>query len=71
VFAKTLVEEENRDRQTIWARIVQSNPNLSAKDLPEVRRTYARMRFDEGSVGQWFQDEKGQWRQKTSAKVQK
>jgi|GEM_PF-1009946 len=68
VFARALIEEENRDRQNIWARIVQSNPNLSAKDMQEVRRTYARMQFDAGAVGHWFQDEKGKWAQKAPVK---
>jgi len=63
-LARLLVEEENRDRQVIWQRIVQSNENLSAKDLPEVRRTFAKSQRDAALPGHWFQEDGGRWRQK-------
>lgn len=63
-LAKTLVEEENQDRSFIWQRIIASNENLSAKDLPDVKRTYAKMQREAASAGQWVQSEAGAWQRK-------
>ena len=65
-FMKTLIAEENRDRLVVWNRIIQSNHNLSSKDIDEVRKTYAKMQFEAGLVGHWFQDDKNKWNQKAS-----
>jgi hypothetical protein len=64
-LAEALVDEENADRLTIWKRIIETNPNLSAKDLPAVQRTYAKMQRDLSLPGQWFQDESGAWQRKS------
>jgi len=64
LLANRLVDEENRDRATIWKRIIASNENLATKDLPEVRRTYAKMQRDQATPGQWLQDKSGRWEQK-------
>lgn len=66
-LAQTLVAEENRDREEIWKRIIESNENLSAKDLPEVRKTYAKLQRDTTRPGQWLQDESGNWQKKPGA----
>ena len=63
-LARTLVGEENRDRAEVWRRIIDANANLSTKDLPEVRKTYAKMQRDAAGAGQWYQDEAGRWQQK-------
>ncbi len=63
-LARALVEEENRDRAVIWKRIIDGNENLSAKDLPDVRRTYAKMQRDAASGGQWVQNDNGAWERK-------
>jgi uncharacterized protein YdbL (DUF1318 family) len=63
-LAQTLVADENRDRARIWQRIIDANENLSAKDLPEVRKTYAKLQRDTSRPGQWYQDETGQWTKK-------
>ncbi len=65
-LARVLIDEENRDREVIWKRIIQSNENLSEKDMPEVKKTYAKMLHEKAAVGHWIQAEKGQWEQKTS-----
>ena len=62
-LARELVAEENRDRAVVWQRLIESNENLSAKDLPEVRRTYAKLQREQARPGQWVQDEDGHWRQ--------
>jgi uncharacterized protein YdbL (DUF1318 family) len=66
-LAQQLVPEENRDREDIWKRIIESNENLSAKDLPEVRRTYAKLQRETARPGQWVQDEGGNWMRKEGA----
>ncbi len=66
-LAQILVAEENHDREDIWKRIIDSNENLSAKDLPEVRRTYAKLQRDTARAGQWVQDEGGNWTKKPGA----
>lgn len=66
-LAKVLTEEENRDRDVIWQRIIQSNENLSDKDLPEVKKTYAKMMKEKAAVGHWYQNDKGQWEQKAAS----
>lgn len=66
-LAQVLVAEENKDREDIWKRIIDANENLSAKDLPEVRRTYAKLQRDTAKSGQWVQDEGGNWVKKPGA----
>jgi hypothetical protein len=64
-LAQQLVVEENGDREVIWGRIIAGNENLSAKDLPEVRRTYARLMRDQAANGHWYQDDSGRWQRKS------
>lgn len=66
-LAETLVDEENADRATIWRRIIENNPNLSQKDLPQVQRTYAKMQQDQTLPGQWYQGEAGGWQKKVGS----
>ena len=63
-LAKQIIDEENRDRASIWQRIIESNPNLAAKDLPQVRKTYANIRRQALTPGQRYQDEAGIWLKK-------
>ena len=60
-LAQTLIEEENRDRLEIWQRIISGNSNLSTKDLPDVRRTYAKIQKENASPGHYVQDASGAW----------
>ena len=66
-LAKQIIAEENRDRASIWQRIIESNPNLAAKDLPQVRKTFATMRRQALMSGQWYQDDGGTWVRKVQA----
>ena len=63
-LAEVLVAEENHDRNIVWLRIIQMNENLSQKDLPKVRETFAKQIFEQSSGGDWFQDAKGTWAKK-------
>ena len=60
-LASQILKEENRDRQSIWKRIVMSNESLAEKDLPEVRKTFAKLQRDNAVKGNWLQDEAGKW----------
>lgn len=63
-LAKVVMKEENRDRETIWKRIVFSNESLSDKDLPAVKIAFVRMQRETAGPGHWLQDEQGKWFQK-------
>jgi uncharacterized protein YdbL (DUF1318 family) len=60
-LARELIKEENSDRSVIWDKIIKSNKNLSLKDLPEVRKTYAKMIRDRAPAGQLFLDDGKSW----------
>ncbi|MCG5500222.1 YdbL family protein [Ectothiorhodospira lacustris] len=57
-----LVTEENADRNALYREIARAN------DRPEwesdIRSTFARVWVQEAPRGYWYQDERGQWRQK-------
>lgn len=57
-----LVTEENADRNALYREIARAN------DRPEwesdIRATFARVWVQEAPRGYWYQDERGQWRQK-------
>lgn len=63
-LAIVLVEEENRDREIIWQRMIDQSENLNAKDLAEVRKTYAKLQREASPAGSWIQDESKKWQQK-------
>ena len=65
-LAAQIAAEENRDRQAIWQRIIDSNEHLTARDLPNVKMTYAKMLRDNAAGGVWYQDDSGSWVQKPS-----
>ena len=68
-LARTLIDEENHDRDVIWQRIIAANPNLAAKDLPAVRRTYAKLQREQSRPGQWVESETGSWQQTANGKA--
>lgn len=64
-FAEKLVLEENESRQVIWQRIIQLSENLSIKDIPKIRRAYAKMMHEKAMKGELIQTEEGKWVEKT------
>ena len=54
-----LNKQENLDRAVIWRQMIEQNKNLSAKDLPDIGKSYARIMREKTLVGHWFQDESG------------
>jgi len=64
---ETLFQGENRDREVIWRHIIEENRNLSIDDLPNIRRTYAKVMQEKSLPGHWYQDESGAWVRKNKS----
>ncbi|MFB3816467.1 MAG: YdbL family protein [Candidatus Methylomirabilales bacterium] len=58
-----LVEQENADRQALYAEIVRAN-NLDPRNLGEVQRLFANSWRDKSAPGWWIQLDTGQWARK-------
>ena len=67
-LAKILIEEENRDREIVFKRLISANENLTSKDMDEVRRTYAKKQANEALPGHWLQNQDSTWTRKTTGK---
>jgi uncharacterized protein YdbL (DUF1318 family) len=59
---RQLVADENRDRNALYREIARANghPEWEA----DIRETFARVWAQEAGSGYWYQDARGQWRQK-------
>ncbi len=58
-----LVEQENADRQALYAEIIRAN-NLDASKLDEVQKLFANSWRGKSSPGWWIQSDNGQWARK-------
>ncbi len=58
-----LVEQENADRQALYAEIIKAN-NLDMGRLGEVQKLFANSWRDKSSPGWWIQQDNGQWAKK-------
>jgi uncharacterized protein YdbL (DUF1318 family) len=58
-----LVEQENADRQALYAEIVRAN-NLDPRNLGEVQRLFANSWREKSASGWWIQLDTGQWARK-------
>ena len=61
--ANRLVEQENADRQALYAEIIRAN-SLDMSKLAEVQRLFANSWRDKSSPGWWIQLDNGQWARK-------
>jgi uncharacterized protein YdbL (DUF1318 family) len=59
---KTLVSDENRDRQALYKEIAVANGQPGWE--PEIRKTFARRWIDNAPAGWWYQDNSGNWQRK-------
>ncbi len=53
-LAEVLVDEENRDRSTLWSATNAQNLELSDKGLPAVRQSFGRKIYETAPKGHWF-----------------
>ncbi len=58
---KQVVEEVNRSREVLMLRVVRTNENFTSKDLPAIRRVFARINRQNSPPGTKVQDEDGKW----------
>jgi uncharacterized protein len=58
-----LVDQENADRQALYAEIIRAN-NLDTSKLAEVQRLFANSWRDKSSPAWWIQSDNGQWSKK-------
>jgi uncharacterized protein len=58
-----LVEQENADRQSLYAEIIRAN-NLDMGRLAEIQKLFANSWRDKSSSGWWIQTDTGQWAKK-------
>jgi len=56
-----VVAQVNKARDTVMQRVVDTNPDLTEKDLPRVRSIFARMNRDNALSGEKIQQEDGKW----------
>lgn len=60
-FVKSLVGEENADREVLMQRVLATNEKLTQQDMPKVRQTFAALNRDRARPGDLVQLEGGQW----------
>ena len=60
-FAEAIIAEENKDRLIVLKRILATNENFTAQDLPKVQKISASLNRDNAKPGEKIQQQKGQW----------
>lgn len=58
---RQVVAEVNRSREILMLRVVQTNENFTAKDLPAIRRVFARINRQNSAPGTKVQEDDGRW----------
>lgn len=59
---KKMIDAENKDRHNLYKAIARANGHPEWEQ--DVRKTYAKIWVDEAAKGWWYQDAKGNWKQK-------
>lgn len=57
-----VVKEVNQAREVLMLRVVQTNENFTIKDLPAIRKVFARINRQSSAPGTRVQDADGRWR---------
>ena len=57
-----VVKEVNQSREVLMMRVVQTNENFTIKDLPAIRKVFARINRQNSATGSKVQDADGRWR---------
>lgn len=58
---KQVVDEVNRSREILMLRVVRTNENFTAKDLPAIRKVFARINRQNSAPGTRVQGDDGRW----------
>jgi len=58
---KQVLAEVNQSRQRLMQRVIQTNENFTAKDLPAISKAFARINRQNSPPGTRVQEEDGKW----------
>ena len=58
---KQVLSEVNQARETLMQRVVQTNENFTAKDLPAIRKVFAKINRENSAPGTRGQADDGSW----------
>jgi hypothetical protein len=58
---RQVIDEVNRSREVLMQRVVQTNENFTSKDLPAIRRVFARINRQNSAPGTKVQTDDGTW----------
>lgn len=58
---RQVIDEVNRSREVLMQRVVQTNENFTAKDLPAIRKVFAKINRQSSAPGTRVQAEDGSW----------
>lgn len=56
-----VLDEVNKARDVLMLRVIQTNENFTAQDLPEIRRVFARINQQNSPAGSKVQKDDGTW----------
>jgi uncharacterized protein YdbL (DUF1318 family) len=57
-----VVKEANQAREVLMMRVIQTNENFTIKDLPAIRKVFARINRQNSAPGARVQEDDGKWR---------
>lgn len=58
---RQVVADVNRSREVLIRRVIQTNENFTSKDLPAIRKVFARINRQNSGPGTKVQEEDGRW----------
>lgn len=58
---RQVIDEVNQSREVLMQRVVQTNENFTAKDLPAIRKVFARLNRQNSAPGTKVQADDGTW----------
>ncbi|MBF0225070.1 MAG: DUF1318 domain-containing protein [Desulfobacterales bacterium] len=57
----SVLEQINKSREIIMQRVIDTNENLSKKDVPEIKKIFGKLNRETASIGEKIQKEDGTW----------
>ena len=57
----SVVKQANQAREVVMMRVVETNADFTEKDLPEIKRVFAKLNRDNALPGEKIQKEDGSW----------